>query len=202
MGYRPGLLLERLRADFAGLDFHRLEESSAEVMTPAGARLRMHECLETHFLMHIVTAEFACDLPGAASGAARIAIMHRGALRRSGIEYRVAEPADRETRVLASRLAADAALAEALLPLDFTRCTLEPHAGHWQLRLTHFAACEVVGRLPGLRRYVRLASPQRAALLGSVEALRRVLAAHDRECGNGPFQSSPKLAASSSMSKH
>ena len=43
------------------------------------------------------------------------------------------------------------------------------------MHLEHFGASEVVNRLPGFRRYIRLSAEQRAALLGSFTELYKLL---------------------------
>ena len=45
--------------------------------------------------------------------------------------------------------------------------TLEAEAGHWRLNIEHFAASEVVSRVPASRRYLPLAREQRRLLLSS-----------------------------------
>ncbi|WP_259767086.1 DUF3156 family protein, partial [Pseudomonas protegens] len=64
---------------------------------------------------------------------------------------------------------------ERLLPLDFKHLELWRDEQGWQVRLEHFGASEVVNRLPGFRRYIRLSAQQRAALLGSFTELYKLL---------------------------
>ena len=59
-------------------------------------------------------------------------------------------------------------IAETLEQLDFRRIQLTVAAGHWRLEIEHFAASEVVSRLPAGRRYLRLEPEQRRLLLSSL----------------------------------
>lgn len=76
---------------------------------------------------------------------------------------------------LLQRLCRDRRLLEVLLPLDFKRLELCRDERGWQVTLEHFGASEVVNRLPGMRRYIRLNTEQREALLGSFSHLQRLL---------------------------
>ena len=73
-------------------------------------------------------------------------------------------------------LEGDEALRAALMPLDFKRLRIERDGDHWQVRLEHMGASEVVNRMPAFRRYIRLDDAQQAHLLNALPALARVLA--------------------------
>jgi hypothetical protein len=70
----------------------------------------------------------------------------------------------------------DRDLHTALMPLDFKRCELIADENGWRLEIEHFAASEVVGSFPPFRRYIRLLSTQKLALLAVMAAVRRVVA--------------------------
>ncbi|MFT4190188.1 MAG: DUF3156 family protein [Comamonas sp.] len=175
-GYRPGLTLAHLRHDLDGLPCEAAKDP------PAGLRLHAHgldiavrERVEPHFLMHLVQCEFMLDLdaPTSAAAGARIDVRHTGWLRRTGLAYGshglpAASP-------LPQALRQDSELAAHLMPLDFVGLALHARPGGWQVRLTHIGASEVVSRLPAMRRYVRLAAAQRAALLGALARIAAVV---------------------------
>lgn len=58
-------------------------------------------------------------------------------------------------------------IGDTLAKLDFRHATLTITEGRWQLDIEHFAASEVVSRLPASRRYLRLEAEQRRLLLSS-----------------------------------
>ncbi|WP_324729552.1 DUF3156 family protein, partial [Pseudomonas chlororaphis] len=63
-------------------------------------------------------------------------------------------------------------------PLDFKRLQLQRDEQGWLVRLEHFGASEVVNRLPGFRRYIRLSAEQRGALLAAFKRLHSLLRNH------------------------
>lgn len=166
-GHLPGVLLSRLQHDLHGLEFQALSDTQGRFRA-LDRQLEFHvqEHVQPQFLMHVVTAEFVYRVPRSAPGNQRLVIRHRGSWRREGIALHPPAP----------RLSNDPALVQALLPLDFTRCELVQDSLGWQCRLTHYGASEVVCRFPPLRRYVRLSTTQRDALLATFCALRNLLA--------------------------
>ncbi|MGC4029925.1 MAG: DUF3156 family protein [Steroidobacteraceae bacterium] len=162
-GHLPGMLLARLRHDLHALHFQMLGESSARFHDSArDLEFTVEEQVEKHFLLRVVTARFIYRVPASAAGNRRLRLRHTGAWKRTGIDCTPPHAA----------FTADADLARALLPLDFTHCELVQDAAGWQCRLTHYGASEVIGRFPPLRRYLRLPAPQLAALLDVFAALR------------------------------
>jgi hypothetical protein len=180
--YRPGALLARLGADLGTCERRVLEATAAEFSSaPLGLTFEVRERVETHFLMHIVVAQFVFAIPGAGAGSERIRIRHRGALMRTGVEFIATDGAC----AVIPHLQADQNLSAALIPLDFTHCELTRDGSGWRMHLQHYGASEVVGRVPALRRYVPLVPEQRTALLASFAATQRVLLQHT--CSNARF---------------
>jgi hypothetical protein len=123
--------------------------------------------------MHVVTTRFSCRIPCAGGGPARVRIRHRGTWKRAGIECSAARGAED----IAERLATDAALTAAMLPLDFTDFELERETTGWIASLVHYGASEVVYRFPATRNYVRLAPHQAHSILKTFGRLRDLLTA-------------------------
>lgn len=169
--YRPGTLLSRLHADLPGFECVRIDGAAAEFSSAKrGLAFRVDERVESHFLMHVVVAQFSFAIAATSGGPARIRVRHTGALARRGVEFIGAA----EEAVLSS-LRTDATLIAALMPLDFTHCEIIRDGTGWRVRLQHYGASEVVGRVPMLRRYVPLPAVQRDALLATFAAADSVL---------------------------
>ncbi|OBZ23021.1 hypothetical protein BS643_02365 [Pseudomonas protegens] len=175
-GYRPGLTLGQLRRDLAGLDFTAQSQVQGGFHCPQnGLRFEVQERAQAQFLMHIVACEWRLPVPCDTARQARIRLRHTGTIRRQGVAARLLTGEDAEWAPLLQRLCSDQRLLEHLLPLDFKHLELRRDAQGWQVHLEHFGASEVVNRLPGFRRYIRLSAEQRAALLGSFTELYKLL---------------------------
>jgi hypothetical protein len=175
-GYTPGSLIARLRHDLRYLECQPLDDTSAVFrLGDRQLEFEVRAHVESQFLMHVVTTEFSYRIANSGAGDNRLAIRHRGSWKRTGITCTAPEHSDDATRALAQRLASDAALASALLPLDFTRCELTQDPQGWRVSVVHFGACEVVYRVPPIRQYVRLAPAQLDAMLASFQALQRLM---------------------------
>lgn len=172
-GYRPGLLLAKLRHDLRHFESERVTDTCCRFRAPEPAiEFFAEEHVEPQFLMHVVTTRFSIRIPGGAPGQRRLKIRHRGTWKRSGIDCVIKDGVHHE---LANRLTTDAELTSALLPLDFTECELHQNEEGWTVSIVHFGASEVVYRFPPLRQYVRLPAAQLPSLLHAFAALRRIL---------------------------
>lgn len=175
-GYCPGVTLNQLRRDLAGLDCVPLAPGLARfVDADGGLGFEVQERAQAQLLMHIVVCEFRLLVPGRQGDDARLELRHTGAVRRQGVAARLKQGEAAEWEGLLAQLQSDPALLECLLPLDFKRLELQRQEGIWQVRLEHFGASEVVNRLPGFRRYIRLSAEQRAALLATFCRLNHLL---------------------------
>lgn len=175
-GYRPGMLIARLRRDFFDLQYAAIDDTSGEfTVATAALSFQVREEVEPGILMKIVAAEFVMPVASEFGGPADIVVRHSGRWRRTGVDFKLVGQASDDAKRLRDRLAADAQLKAALLPLDFTRCRLAQAGPHWELRLRHFGGCEVMGVVPRFSRYVRLVKAQREALLASFAHFRRAL---------------------------
>lgn len=173
-GYRPGVTLGQLRHDLAGLECEVASPTRVQFST-GDLEFEVQERAQAQLLMHIVVCEFVLRVPSQQTEATKIVLRHTGAIRRQGVAARLREGSAQAMAPLLERLHADAPLLAALLPLDFKRLELQRDAQGWQVRLEHFGASEVVNRLPGFRRYIRLTHEQRAALLATFTRLYSLL---------------------------
>lgn len=175
-GYRPGGTLGQVRRDLAGLDFTPRSAGLGVFHCPQSAlEFEVRERPQAQFLMHIVVCEWRLRVPCERPGQARIGLRHTGAIRRQGVAARLLAGEAEQWAPLLQKLCSDQSLLERLLPLDFKHLELWRDEQGWQVRLEHFGASEVVNRLPGFRRYIRLSAQQRAALLGSFTELYKLL---------------------------
>ncbi|WP_438284336.1 DUF3156 family protein [Pseudomonas alabamensis] len=164
--YRPGVTLEHLLRNLEPVHADRVGAGIAQLQCPAHVwQVEVHECTESHLLMHVVTCEFRLSAPALQRGSMCLALRHTGTLRRTGVAY-VHQSGDKVLfATVRDHLGKDAALLSALMPLDFKRLTLECRDGHWQLTLEHMGGSEVVNRLPAFRRYIQVSAQQRLYLL-------------------------------------
>lgn len=165
-GYRAGGALERLQADLRPYACERLSAGRLRLTLPQGPVLEVSERPQALFLAHIVSHRFCLGGATSLTGCVRLTVHGAGWLRRRGVRYRTAgdeAAARRITEWLARYPQIDATLAR----LDFRHAQLTLAAGRWQFSVEHFAACEVVSRLPPGRRYLRLTAAQRCLLLSA-----------------------------------
>ncbi|WP_228859333.1 DUF3156 family protein [Xenorhabdus sp. PB61.4] len=64
---------------------------------------------------------------------------------------------------------------QTLEELDFRSCSLQIRKGKWRCEIEHFAASEIVSRLPATRRYLRLTSEQRHRLLSTLHLIHQLM---------------------------
>jgi hypothetical protein len=174
--YRPGLLLAKVREDLRDLEVVGEASAALEFRTsPGEVRFTVREQLDARFLMNIVMAEFIQFVPYRVALRGSIAVTHLGPWRRTGIAFAPSRDADDELRSVSRRLMQASELHAALMPLDFTSCVVAAAQRGLEVRVQHFAACEVVGALPRWRKYIRLAGSQREFLLASLTQFQRAL---------------------------
>ncbi|WP_124339369.1 DUF3156 family protein [Pseudomonas chlororaphis] len=173
------MTLNQLRRDLSGLDCAAQAPGLARfTWAEAGLGFEVEELPQAQFLMHLVVCEFRLRVPGSPGPQARIDIRHTGAIRRQGVAAGLKQGAQEEWAGLLQQLHSDPQLLAALLPLDFKRLQLQRDEQGWLVRLEHFGASEVVNRLPGFRRYIRLGVEQRGALLAAFKRLHSLLRNH------------------------
>lgn len=178
-GYRPGATLVRVARDLQPLHAEVLEEAATRFSSADGELVfDAREVVQAQFLMHLVLTEFDLQLPSAGMGQVLIELNHRGTVRRQGIACRVRAGDAQSLGGLLASLEGDKALLAALMPLDFKRLVIEREGRQWAVRLEHMGASEVVNRMPGFRRYIRLVPEQRQYLLQAFRVLKGILGNH------------------------
>ncbi|MDH4655609.1 MULTISPECIES: DUF3156 family protein [unclassified Pseudomonas] len=178
-GYRPGATLLKVMRDLQGLHAETLEGAVTRFSSDDGDLVfDVRERVQAQFLMHLVLTEFVLQVPSTGVGPVRIELSHRGAIRRQGVTCNVRAGDARALGELLGRLESDQVLRAALMPLDFKRLVIEREGRQWRVRLEHMGASEVVNRMPGFRRYIRLVPEQRQLLLQALRAFKDVLGNH------------------------
>ncbi|WP_285961768.1 DUF3156 family protein [Pseudomonas tohonis] len=175
-GYRPGATLALVRRNLGGLAFEALELGRGRFTLEGGLSFEARERTQSELLMHLVLTEFELRVPTRSEGVAVIDLRHTGVIRRQGLACVRRHGNAPELAGVIAALEGDEALRAALMPLDFKRVRIERDGDHWQVRLEHMGASEVVNRMPAFRRYIRLDDAQQAHLLNALPALARVLA--------------------------
>ncbi|GLZ85593.1 hypothetical protein Pres01_16440 [Metapseudomonas resinovorans] len=175
-GYRPGATLLKVMQDLQCLRAEALEGAVMRFSSDDGGLVfEVREVVQAQFLMHLVLTEFVLQVPSTGAGQVRIELSHCGAVRRQGIACKVRVGDSQALSGLLARLRGDPALLAALMPLDFKRLLIEREGRQWTVRLEHIGASEVVNRMPGFRRYIRLVPEQRQCLLQALHAFKDVL---------------------------
>ena len=166
-GYQPGATLSRvlreIEPDAPGVLADDGVSASLNTRFGADAAL-LRERVERHFLMHIVNVELVLRLASAQPARGVIRLHHEGTFRRGALAFRLTGAHDDHCAVLAQRVCDDPAVRDALLVLDQRRVEIVGQGGAWELRIEPFGGCDVVNRMPAMRRAIRLGDVQAQAL--------------------------------------
>ncbi|WP_411751105.1 DUF3156 family protein [Serratia sp. (in: enterobacteria)] len=165
-GYRPGTTLDRLVNNLRPYACERVAVGQLRLTLPQGPVIEVSERVQSLFLAHIVTHRFCLQGCARFTDPLVLNIITGGWLRRNGVIYRTKAKHDSAQQLIAA-LRQYPQIGGTLAKLDFRRATLTITEGRWQLDIEHFAASEVVSRLPASRRYLRLEAEQRRLLLSS-----------------------------------
>lgn len=165
-GYQPGATLDRLVANLRPYACERVATRQLRITLPQGPVIDVCEQVQSLFLAHIVTQRFRLQGQTSHAESMVLNIITGGWLRRNGVIYR-SKAKHKGARQLIAALEQYPQIGETFANLDFRRATLTIKEGHWWLEIEHFAASEVVSRLPASRRYLRLEPEQRRLLLSS-----------------------------------
>lgn len=130
--------------------------------------------LEKRFLGRTEVAVFRAAVEVTLSEKSVIALRHTGGLKRTGVTAVAVEGGESAQRV-ATALASDHDLAEALMPLDFTRFEVIGGSTGCRVEVELVGASHVAMALPPMRSYVRLYPDQREAMLRGLVEVRRVV---------------------------
>ena len=139
-----------------------------------GPVLELASRIEKRFLGRTEIAVFGADIGVSVPEVSTIALSHTGGLKRTGITAVVVEGGESGQHV-ADALASDHSLAEALMPLDFTRFDVICGPAGCRVELELMGASHVAVALPPIRSYVHLYRDQREAMERGLSEVRRVV---------------------------
>lgn len=165
-GYRVGTTLDRLVNNLRPYACERVAANRLQLTLPQGPVIEVVEQVQSLFLAHIVTHRFRLQGRTHFTEPLVLNILTGGWLRRNGVIYRTKAKHDAARQLIAA-LQQYPQIGATLEQLDFRRARLTITEGSWQLDIEHFAASEVVSRVPASRRYLRLEAEQRRLLLSS-----------------------------------
>jgi hypothetical protein len=166
-GYQPGATLDRLAQSLQPYACERLVPCLLRLQLPQGPLIEISEQVQALFMAHIVSHRFRLQGNCVLQMPLALNVIAGGWLRRRGVIYRSRQKHPDAQR-LHDALQRYPQIGETLAQLDFRRVRLAVDAGRWTLDIEHFAASEVVSRLPAGRRYLRLDAEQRRLLLSSL----------------------------------
>lgn len=179
-GYQAGMTLNWLQQNLSPYCCERLSAESLQITLPDGLQVDVYEKPKALFLAYIVSCCFR--LQGITSFKEKIVIKAKvkGILRRKAVIYYCCHGAEFGQHII-DLLNQYPLIGETLAELDFRHLTLSIHQGQWQFEVEHFAASEVVSRLPASRRYLRLSSEQRYLLLSTLLMFSQLISKLDEE---------------------
>jgi len=139
-----------------------------------GSVFELASRIEKRFLGRTEIAVFRADIEVSLSKESIVALSHTGGLKRTGVTAVALEGGESGQRVAAA-LASDHSLAEALMPLDFTRFEITCGPAGCRVEVELIGASHVAIALPPIRSYVHLYPDQREAMTRGLEEVRRVV---------------------------
>lgn len=138
-----------------------------------GPVLEVASRIEKRFLGRTEIAVFRTDLDLSLPEESIVALRHTGGLKRTGVTAVIVE-GDESAQRLVAALASDQSLAEALMPLDFTRFEIIGGPAGCRAEVELMGASHVAIALPPIRSYVHLYPDQQEAMERGLDEVRRV----------------------------
>lgn len=175
LGQLSPRLASLIEGDLAGYQ-RDVDEHGRVRFVPVGEgpEFDVASCVERRFLGRTEIAVFGVDLDVAFGGEGTIEVKHTGRLKRTGVKALVVKGGE-SVQHLASALASDGEVAEALQPLDFTRFEILLGPDRCRVELQLMGASHVAIALPPIRSYVHLHPDQRQAMIAGIEEVDRVI---------------------------
>lgn len=139
-----------------------------------GPVLEVASRIEKRFLGRTEIAVFRAPIDVSPPEEMIVALRHTGGLKRTGVTAVGMDGGESAQRV-ATALASDHGVAEALMPLDFTRFEVIGGPGGSRAEVELMGASHVAIALPPIRSYVHLYPDQREAMTRGLDEVRRVV---------------------------
>ncbi|PHM47063.1 hypothetical protein Xmir_03647 [Xenorhabdus miraniensis] len=132
----------------------------------------VNERVKTLFMAFIVYTRFSVSGTINQPLNADIQVKTEGILRKKHIRF---VSKQEEGLKLIKQFEQYSVIRQTLEELDFRLCNLQIREGKWRCEVEHFAASEMVSRIPATRRYLRLTPEQRYRLLSVLHLINQLM---------------------------
>ncbi|WP_340608198.1 DUF3156 family protein [Xenorhabdus bharatensis] len=170
--YQAGLTLNRLERDLQPYDCERPGPGELIVRPAEQLAIGVNERVKKLFMAFIVYTRFSVSGVIDQPLNADIQVKTEGSLRKKRIRFFSKQE---DGLKLIEQLEQYPVIRQTLEELDFRSCSMQIREGKWRYEIEHFAASEIVSRLPATRRYLRLTSEQRHRLLSSLHLIHQLM---------------------------
>ncbi|PHM31059.1 DUF3156 family protein [Xenorhabdus innexi] len=171
-GYQAGLTLNRLERDLQPYHCERNKPEELIVRPEEQLAICITERVKKLFMAFIVYTRFSVSGVISLPLNADIQVKTGGSLRKKQIRFFSKQE---DGLKLIEQLEQYPVIRQTLAELDFRLCSLQIREGKWHCEIEHFAASEVVSRLPATRRYLRLTPEQRYRLLSMLHLVNQLM---------------------------
>ncbi|MBD2813610.1 DUF3156 family protein [Xenorhabdus sp. Flor] len=170
--YQAGLTLNRLERDLQPYHCERTGPGELLIKPEGQLTICVNERIKTLFMAFIVYTRFSVSGTINQPLHAEIQVKTGGSLRKKQIRFFSRQ---KDGCKLIEQLEQYPVIRQSLEELDFRSCSLQIKEGKWRCEIEHFAASEIVSRLPAARRYLRLTSEQRYCLLSVLNLINQLM---------------------------
>ncbi|PHM39314.1 hypothetical protein Xmau_02921 [Xenorhabdus mauleonii] len=170
--YQAGLTLNKLERNLQPYPCEWADSGELLVYPEGELVVRVSERVKTLFMAFIVYTRFSIAGTISQPLNADIQVKTGGTLRKKQIRF-VSQ--QKEGMALIAQLENYPIIRQTLEELDFRLCSLKITDGKWHCEIEHFAASEMVSRIPATRRYLRLTSQQRHRLLSALHLIDQLM---------------------------
>ncbi|MDX7988754.1 DUF3156 family protein [Xenorhabdus sp. 12] len=170
--YQAGLTLNKLERNLQPYPCERAGAGELLVYPEGKLVICVSERVKTLFMAFIVYTRFSIAGTISQPLNADIQVKTGGTWRKKQIRF-VSQ--QKEGMALIAQLDNYPIIRQTLEELDFRLCSLKITNGKWRFEIEHFAASEMVSRIPATRRYLRLTSQQRHRLLSTLHLIDQLM---------------------------
>ncbi|WP_323869946.1 DUF3156 family protein [Xenorhabdus szentirmaii] len=171
-GYQAGMTLNRLEHDLRPYPCERPGIGELLVKPDEQLTILVSERVKTLFMAFIVYTRFSVSGTISQSYHADIQVRTGGILRKKQVRF-ISKQEDGFAVI--EQLEQYPIIRKTLEELDFRFFNLTIREGKWCCEIEHFAASEMVCRLPMTRRYLRLIEEQRYRLLSALHLMHQLM---------------------------
>ncbi|MFC0180168.1 DUF3156 family protein [Thorsellia kenyensis] len=190
-GYQLGALLKKLEQNLAPYEVKFIAPAEAVFRPTEKLYVRVKEQVKPLFLGHLIQSEFSIssDFVSSNEEESQNNLMIDNAHTGNGLTCQFQTTGMLKRQTIKPIIKGNMGISEQLMTLfshypefyetlkkmDFTKAQLTMTAESWTFTVMHFAASEVVGRVPPIRRYIPLSGEQRQLLLSSLLMMQQLM---------------------------